>query len=270
MVAGKGGVGKTLVAASVARMLAQAGERVLVADLAGNSGTSRGTGTNQIDHVTLSPGEGHRRFLSDWIPGGRWLGVALKARPVQKLLETGPAFAEMGMLLHLYSVVKPGTYDHCVLDMPATGHALALLELPGSIRRLIPAGPLHRAAQEVGSLLRVQASALLVTVPEPLAISETLELAEKLKEKEVPISGVIVNRLISTPMSPEERISIRDLLTSQEAWLPGERLFEVMERMERAVAELEEHFDCPVYRVEESAAGQGTEDVAGQLEGAGA
>ena len=94
--------------------------------------------------------------------------------------------------------------------MPATGHTLALTELPGILLKLIKHGPIPKALREGQSYINnpSKTSTIIVTLPEKLPISEAIELMEGLKETNVPLGGMILNRYPEDPFSSQEREDI--------------------------------------------------------------
>lgn len=222
LIVGKGGVGRTSVAAAVARAAAQRGERVLLAEvgdpqgavspLAGIFGrtslpTSPAWLDAHLDGVQLWAAEGHAGFLRDTLPGGAMLSAALRSRALQRFLESVPAFAEMGLLYHALTLAQQRgrdgelRYQRLVLDMPATGHALALTALPDILDRLLRGGPVQEALRRGRDLLTdgQQTAAWVVTLPERLPVSEALELVEGLRDSHVPTAGLLLNRLPTLP-----------------------------------------------------------------------
>jgi anion-transporting ArsA/GET3 family ATPase len=93
-----------------------------------------------------------------------------------------------------------------VIDMPATGHALAVTSVPRMLRRLIPGGPLHEALGAVESRLRDPAftGALVVSLPEVLPATEAVDLAASLAESGVSVVGTVFNRCIGARLDEAE------------------------------------------------------------------
>ena len=77
---------------------------------------------------------------------------------------------------------RDGSDEHelIIVDLPATGHALALAQIPASLLRVIPTGPIANAVREGLDLLTdpARTGAIVVTLPETLPVSEALELVQ--------------------------------------------------------------------------------------------
>lgn len=261
LVSGKGGVGKSTVAATLAAALVARGEEVLLAEVSADAegpsalGPPFGLGrvgptprpvAERLSLVQVSAAEGHRQFLHDVLHARVLAEAAVRSRALRRFLEAGPAFRELGVLyhlLHLLRQARPGRgprggtplYPRMVVDLPATGHALALAQLPAVVERLLPGGPIGTAVREGHALLRdpARTGVVLVTLPEQLPVSEVLELSQALPPLELPHAATVVNRLPEDPFAPTEREEARRLLAAHPR-LWGARLFARLERTREA------------------------------------
>ena len=262
LVTGKGGVGKTTVAAALARIAARSGRRILVAEVAADAsspssmaaafGVSRGTEEPQklapgIRGVLLTPGAGHRRFLQDTMPMRLLADAAMRSGAIRRFLGAAPAFSEMGVLYRILDLLRQrrpdGSFEHetCVIDLPATGHALALTQLPEVLLKVIPGGPIATAVREGISLFHdpLRAAAIVVTLPETLPVSEALALSSGLTRGKVHVAGIIANLVPHDPFTLEERAELTRLEASAGPLLGG-RAVRRMDRARHAVARLKE------------------------------
>jgi anion-transporting ArsA/GET3 family ATPase len=253
LVTGKGGVGKTTVAASLARFAAQNGKRVLVTEIANEDATSSALAdamgvekiTDQPKEIApnlrlaaLAPVLGHQRFLRDVLPIKLLADAAMRTGAIRRFFSAAPTFPEMGVLYRLLDLVrqkhKDGSFEHemIIVDLPATGHALALAQIPASLLKVIPTGPIAAAVREGLELIMdpARTGAVVVTLPETLPVSEAIELVHGIHQHEIPLAHVFVNRVPFDPFSDEEREAIRALLEGRPPTL-GER---TLERIDRA------------------------------------
>jgi anion-transporting ArsA/GET3 family ATPase len=222
-VTGKGGVGKTTIAASLARMRSRAGERVLLAV------------TDPAAYREVLPGA---RFEADPIAHeARFYTVHVEAetalkeygrllikprlarqalfdnRYVQGFLTALPGlpqWAVLGKAWYHTTETSDGVprFDGVIFDAPATGHAVDLLRLPHVITELAPASILRRDAELAWQMLRDprQSSIVLVSLPEELPTNETIELAERIaREVGLPVGAVLQNRVRELVFSDAER-----------------------------------------------------------------
>jgi anion-transporting ArsA/GET3 family ATPase len=238
LVTGKGGVGRTTVTAALARAAVERGRRVLVADI-GEPQEAQCPLALALQQEKLSaspqpvaPGlrachinarRGQELFFTSILNFPSLVKVALGSKALRKFLDAAPSFEEMGQFYHLLRLLQQehpeGGPEHelIIVDMPATGHALALTELPRILERLIPGGPIHQLLQAGQDYIHEPelCVALVVTLPEMLPISEALELVVGLRRTEIAVGGVILNRVPSDPFSAEERDLLDTLLAEQ-------------------------------------------------------
>ena len=242
LITGKGGVGRTSVTAALALVARRSGKRVLVSELwDGTEGTSplaQLFGVPRLPRTAeplaegifgsqLRPDVGVELFLSSVLHVARVAKAALSFDPLRRLFLAVPSLRELGIFFHLLTYLRATieplgepAHELVLVDMPATGHTLALTGLPEIILRLVHRGPIADALREGQSYLNVaeKTGAYVVTLPEELPVSESLELLEGLQRTSVPSGGLFVNRVPAMPFSPEEVLALN-------AFLPGRALF---------------------------------------------
>ena len=204
--------------------------------------------------VRLSAMAGQEAFGRSIIPSGPLIRAALRSSALRKFMIAAPAFYELGLmysLLTLLDATDRGTPLHpfIIIDMPATGHALALADLPKTVLRLVPRGPVAtamRAGQAYLNDPKVTA-AWIVTLPEHLPITEAIELLEGLRKSAVPMGGIVLNRFLDDPFDDEERAALAHLLTKIP--MHGEVLFQRIVMAREAAARVKAAVDLPVLRL---------------------
>ncbi|MFO0679107.1 MAG: ArsA-related P-loop ATPase [Polyangiaceae bacterium] len=235
LVTGKGGVGKTAVAGALALAARDAGKRVLAAEIASEDSApsplahALGAAASDDDPIEVAPGVktvrivptmGHHEFLRDTMPM-RWMAdAAMKSAAIRRFLVAAPTLSEMGVLYRLLDLTRArhreGGYEHeiIVVDLPATGHALALTQLPEAMLRIIPGGPIVAAVKEGLALVTDPevAMAVVVALPETLPVSEAIELSRGLMKHNVPFGCLALNRVPPNPFSEEERAHVERLV----------------------------------------------------------
>lgn len=272
LVTGKGGVGRSTLSAALAHVAQRAGKRVLLAEV-GDGGDdysplAQRFGLNQLPRKaeSIAPGiqgsqllsdTGTELFLISVLRSALLARTALGFEPLRRLFSAAPSLREMGTFFHLLTYLRaeqsPGVpaFECIIVDMPATGHTLALTGLPDVVLRLVTRGPIADGLREGQGWLHdpARTGAYVVTLPETLPISEALELLDGLEKTRVPRGGVIVNRV------PHERFNAGES-AALDAFLAGQPLFggEAFRRIAQsrlAIARLREAVSIPVSEVPE-------------------
>ncbi len=224
-VLGKGGVGRSTVAAAMATALKRRGERTLVFEWALSEAIAPwyGLAPGGIDPVEVEPGVAVANFRLDdslraYFVGHLGLGVfyrhVVNGRAMRRLIEAAPGIAEMMFLGHLCWLTTLAEqeaglgFDRIVVDAPATGHGGSLLDLPATLASMHATGLLGKEVARVLEMMsdRRWTGALVVTTPEELAVEETLELVPRAtKSLGRPLVAAVVNRSAAGLVSEDAR-----------------------------------------------------------------
>jgi arsenite-transporting ATPase len=288
LITGKGGVGRSTLSAALSHAAQRAGKRVLLTEV-GDGGDdysplAQRFGMNQLPRkaAVIAPGIQGSQLLSDTgielflisvLRSSLLARTALGFEPLRRLFSAAPSLREMGTFFHLLTYLRAELshgkplYELIVIDMPATGHTLALTGLPDVVLRLVTRGPIADGLREGQSYLHdpLKTSAYVVTLPETLPISEALELLDGLAKTRVPRGGVIVNRMPAERFSADETTALHGFLQSQPLF--GAEAFERIQQARAAVARLREATATPVSEVPEFEESDGAliEKLAGVL-----
>jgi anion-transporting ArsA/GET3 family ATPase len=236
LMTGKGGVGRSVLTAAIARAAERRGIAPLVCEIGDDpndySPLARYFGRDrlptQVDElekgshvrgVVLLARTGQELFLRTALHSSTLARAALSSDALRRLLSAGPSFREMGVFFQLLTYLKATRadgspeYPLILVDMPATGHTLSLTGLPELLLRLMPRGPIAAALREGQSYLNdpKRAAAWVVTLPETLPVSEALELLDGLSRTAMPVGGVLVNRMPADPFTADERAALRPI-----------------------------------------------------------
>ncbi len=212
---GKGGVGKSTMAAATALLASNIGKRVLLVEV-----DAKGDAPAQFEHapVGFKPKEIHpgvlamamdtEASLQEYLRLNLRLPVVGRLGPLAKVFDFvataapgGKEILTIGKIAWEVREALEGRADHdlVVVDAAATGHIVAQLGAPDAIRELVDVGPLRSQTQWVSDLLADPAitAVNVVTTPEEMPVAETIELVERLRaEVKVPLGTVIVNRVL--------------------------------------------------------------------------
>lgn len=238
VVSGKGGVGRTTVAATLASVAAAKGKRVLLATAAANDRIGRLFGQNEplgptittlgpgIEGVNITPQSSIHEYGLKVLRSELVTRAVFDNRAVRGVLGAIPgldAYALLGKAwFHTTEVLPDGRprYDMVVFDGPASGHAALMLRIPQAILNVMPKGPLAGDARAIKDLLRdpARAALVMVTLAEDLPARETMELAAQARGPlGIPLGPVIVNAL------PTEALSAPAVDSVLSAWAMQQR-----------------------------------------------
>jgi anion-transporting ArsA/GET3 family ATPase len=225
IVTGKGGVGKSTVAAALARAAAERGRRVLAVEI-GRGGLSRMLGVDDpkpeptvldshLSCVTVEPEAALAEMVHGMLPLGVLARRLLQSTTFQIVAAAAPGLPEYLVLHRLAAWLDAKRlgrrrYQLIVVDAPASGHSLPLLSAPRTLGGLARFGPVAEFLTRIGHVLTDAATTAvwIVTTPEELPIRETIELHHVLREQlGLPVPAPIVNAV------PHCRYSTRDEAT---------------------------------------------------------
>ncbi|MGI9033740.1 MAG: ArsA family ATPase [Acidimicrobiales bacterium] len=215
IVAGKGGVGKTTVTATLARMASRLGMSVLVVEVEGKSGLATIFGGDDLvyDEVVLAPatpegrGEVRARTLTPDLALLEYLDEHGMKRVSRRLSRSGavevvatatPGIKDILVLGKVKQLERAGAADLIVLDAPAAGHAVRFLMSPRALLDTVTAGPIQSQAAEVLELVTdpARCQVVLVTLAEETPVNEVVETAYALEEEVgTNLGPVVVNGL---------------------------------------------------------------------------
>jgi anion-transporting ArsA/GET3 family ATPase len=239
IVTGKGGTGKSTVAAALALALASTNRNVLLCEVEGRQGIAR-----MFDVEPLPYAE--RRIATGLVgPEGQRGGVvhALHIDPESALLEYLSMYYKLGRagraldrfgVIEFATTIAPGvrdvlltgkvyeatrrnarnrdaiTYDAVVLDAPPTGRIAQFLGVNDELAGLARMGPIKSQADSVTRLFRSSQTAChLVTVLEEMPVQETADGIAELRRHGIPVGGVVVNQVRPRDLDQDDLTAIR-------------------------------------------------------------
>ena len=224
VVTGKGGVGKTVVSATLGRALAAHGRRTLVLEVDPRENLHQMMGTPpsggevvpaepRLWVQNLKPQQVLDQVVRDQLRLELLTRRVLNSPIYQQFATGAPGLKEIAILGHafrmLHGLGEPGMpeIDTVVLDAPATGHGVALLAAPLLVTDVITNGPFARMAGDLAKLVAdpERCGVVVVTLAEEMPVEEALELRTALKEKvQREPELLVVNGLYPTDLPPED------------------------------------------------------------------
>ncbi|HWF14816.1 MAG TPA: ArsA family ATPase [Acidimicrobiales bacterium] len=209
-VTGKGGVGKTTVAAGLAQLAAEQGKRVLVCETDAKGDVTALFEASPTDFTPreIAPGIWSMSMdteasLREYLKLHLRIPVVGRIGPLAKAFDfvatAAPGVREILTVGKFAWEVKERHYDLVVVDAPASGHIVGQLAAPQAINDLVKVGLIRSQTDWMLEILsdERQTGLLAVCTPEEMPVSETLELVTRVREETtVHLSAVVVNRVL--------------------------------------------------------------------------
>lgn len=220
IVSGKGGVGKTTLSLALALLASARGKKAIVAEIHSE---------DQVAHVLDRPPIGHRE--TELLPGVSGINIVprkafeeyvlmqirfrtlykavFENKLVQNFVEATPGLSDMVSIGKVYALTND--YDLVIVDAPATGHGLALLEIPAIVSNATKIGPLKTDADLINHLLHdpKQTQVLLATLPEEMPVTEAIEMNRSLEKRlDLPLGPFFLNQVQDGAFTAAEKRKI--------------------------------------------------------------
>ena len=194
IVAGKGGVGKSAVAGSLALLAARSGLRALLVSF--DAETIEVPAHELLERVTVTPGNA----LTDYL-ASKGMGLIsrqlAKSGIVELVATTAPGLDDLLVLGRIKAFENELRADIIIVDGPAAGHAIDLVRAPLQLKRALSSGPIAQQADEVLAMLADgnRCKILMVTTPAMTPVQETVEAATELRDDvHIVLAPVVVNK----------------------------------------------------------------------------
>jgi anion-transporting ArsA/GET3 family ATPase len=232
IVTGKGGTGKTTVAAALAHGLASQGKRVLLAEVEGRQGISQtfdvpplsstesriahAAGGGEVFGLSVDAKAALLEYLHIFYRLGRAGAILEKFGAIDFATTIAPGVRDVLLIGKVYEAVRrrrdprakgPGAapaYDAVVLDAPPTGRVVRFLNVNHEVADLAKVGPIRSQADSITAMLKSPRSVVhLVTLLEEMPVQETVDTIAELRSVGLPIGGVVVNQVREEILTPD-------------------------------------------------------------------
>jgi anion-transporting ArsA/GET3 family ATPase len=231
-VTGKGGVGKTTVAAAIGLAAAAQGRTTIVCEVAEQHHMSRafahaGVGrdhevrlADDLYAITVDPQHALEEWLSRQV-GGQALRILTRSSAFQYFVAAAPGAKELITIAKVWELAQGKrwtktnrTYDLVVVDAPASGHGIAMLQTPKTFGEIARVGPIQRQAFKVRDMLADpdRTGYVAVALPEEMPVNETLQLQDKLVDAVgLDLDAIVVNGMYPERFTKEDADRVRRL-----------------------------------------------------------
>jgi anion-transporting ArsA/GET3 family ATPase len=226
-VTGKGGVGKTTVAAALGLAAAQLGRRTIVCEVAEQDRMSRAFARHGVRPetevelaqdlwaITIDPQRALEEWLAKQVGGGPALRLLGHSHAFQYFVAAAPGAKELITVAKVWELAQAQRWDRhnrsddlVVVDAPASGHGIGMLSTPRTFGEIARVGPIRRQAERVSAMLadRERTGYVAVALPEEMPVNETLDLEARLRGA----VGLGLDAVVLNGMWPE-RFSSHDV-----------------------------------------------------------
>ncbi len=233
VVTGKGGTGKTTVAAALALGLSRQGKRVLLVEVEERQGISQTFDVPPIGHtetrivhdrsggeiwaISVDAKQSLGEYLQKFYKVGRAMGLLDKFGAVDFATTIAPGLRDVLLIGKVYEAAgrrsgRSGdlVYDAVVLDAPPTGRVVRFLNVNAEVADVARVGPIHSQADSITRMVRSHTTAVhVVTLLEEMPVQETVDALADLRAAELPLGAIVVNQLRDPLLSDKALRSVR-------------------------------------------------------------
>ena len=272
IVTGKGGTGKTTVAAALGLWASRAGKRTLLVECNGSqqiptlfNRESEGYKPTHLhpglSAMSITSDEAIEDYVVKQIKVRKLYQMVFRNRVMGPFMDAVPGLHDAVHLGKVYDLIEDNktngapTWDLIIVDAPATGHGLHMLASARSMMELTRTGPVYEGVKLVHDVISdTERTGLVLTcLPEDLPVNETIELNAHLRAADHQVAGVILNEMSDVPLpSPDDwqnhgphlraspNPAIQEAAELTERWIARET------RQLAAKTRLDSHIDAPL------------------------
>lgn len=209
-VTGKGGVGKTSVAAALAALSARSGRSTLVCEMDAKGSLAAAfevadlefaprTIEPRLKAMAMNTEDALREYLRLFVRVPLVGRIGPLARSFDFVADAAPGVKEILAVGKLCYEVREGRYDTVIVDAEASGHIVSQIGAPAVIADLVHVGLVRDQTQWMIDILHDQTvtGVVIVTTPEEMPVIETIDLLERLdRDSDVAVAAIVANRVL--------------------------------------------------------------------------
>ncbi|MGH3496104.1 MAG: ArsA-related P-loop ATPase [Nocardioidaceae bacterium] len=245
VVTGKGGTGKTTLAAALALALAGRGKKILLCEAEGRQGIAQmfdvpplpytekrvavASAGGQVYALAIDPEAALMEYLDMYYKLGRAGKVLDRFGVVDFATTIAPGLRDVLLTGKVYEAARrrdkngDHTYDALVLDAPPTGRIARFLNVNREVAGLAKVGPIRNQADAIMRLLRSRRTAVhIAAVLEEMPVQEAVDAIAALQAADLPVGQVLVNQVRHSPLPPDCREALANGDAPQEATLASD------------------------------------------------
>lgn len=209
-VSGKGGTGKTSVAAALADLAVRQGKRTLVCEMDAKGALAAAFGVRELrfQPLEVQPGlwamvmnteDSLKEYLRLFVRIPLVGRIGPLARTFDFVADAAPGVKEILAIGKLCHEVRERHYDLVIVDAEASGHIVAQIDAPRAIRELVKVGMVRDQTDWMLEILgdATRTGLVVVTTPEEMPVTETIELVDKVQATtDVNVAAIVANRVL--------------------------------------------------------------------------
>lgn len=257
-VTGKGGVGKSTVAAALGMLGARFGLRTVVAELSSQQRVQRlfnryGPSFEEIQlapglfTISIDPEHAMDEYLQ--VKAGALGHVLASSRLFQTFAMATPGMRELLSIGKVWELAQlhrrtegASPYDLVIVDAPATGHGVGVLRTPKTFAEIARVGPIAHQGRTIAETIADErfTGVVAVATPEEMPVNETLSLFEALEREQLTVDLVVLNALYPVRFDRGETEQLSEALDRARSPLPRSALRAALAEHSRAKTQREQ------------------------------
>ena len=221
-------MGKSSIAGALARVAANQGKRTLVVEMDAKGALAKTLNQSELSFtprevapnlfaMAMNTEDALREYLKLFVRIPFITSIGPLAKMFDFVAQAAPGVKEILAVGKLCWEVRERHYDVVIVDAEATGHIVAQVDAPASLARLVQVGIIRDQTRWMQEILHDARTTgvVVVTTPEEMPVVESMSLIDTLTSTtNVPVAGVVANRVYDDVTTPDDRRLLRDVLSA--------------------------------------------------------